>query len=52
MRTPDTETRVDVVEPVQPGMHGGAGDSAGNMRIPVPRDEDDELEPTIVRGRE
>ncbi|WP_181193241.1 hypothetical protein [Prauserella shujinwangii] len=36
---------------IEPGRHGAGGDSAGNQRVPAPREEED-LEPTIVLGRE
>ncbi|EHR49466.1 hypothetical protein SacmaDRAFT_1183 [Saccharomonospora marina XMU15] len=51
----DTET-----EPVQSSArqlmhartHAAAGESRTPARFPAPIDDDDELEPTIVRGRE
>ncbi|MFF5986877.1 hypothetical protein [Prauserella flavalba] len=52
MRSPDTERQAESVETVTAGAHGGAGDSSGNLRVPLPREDEDELEPTIVLGRE
>ncbi|WP_199430504.1 hypothetical protein [Qaidamihabitans albus] len=53
---PDTERTDSAQHPpppvIQPGPHGGGGDSAGNTRVPAPREDDEELEPTIVLGRE
>ncbi|WP_170200528.1 MULTISPECIES: hypothetical protein [Prauserella] len=52
MRSPDAERQAESVETVTAGVQGGAGEAAGNLRVPLPRDDDDELEPTIVLGRE
>lgn len=51
----DTETEpahAPTWQPTHAKGHAAAGEFRRPTRFPAPMDEDDELEPTIVRGRE